>query len=199
MVESAWAQIMERVRVAPYPVRVLAADPGRARACLARLEISERSWLGALVANSAGLVIDHGWLRVLGSGTDLLPDVVTESRPQDGLVVVAYDVLGGHFIWAAATPAKRPTIHYFGPDTLDYTDLDLGYAEWLQAMLGGATTDFYRDLRWHGWQVESASTALDQGIHLFPPPSTVEGKDLNTVSRRAISLKELVSYYSGSE
>lgn len=98
----------------------------RARDCLARLEVSQRSWLGAVAANCGGLVIDHGWLRVLGSGTDLLPDVVTQSKPEQGLVVVAYDVLGGHFVWGITESGAQPTIHYFGPDTLDYEDSGRG-------------------------------------------------------------------------
>lgn len=149
--------------------------------------------------NSGGLIIDHGWLRVLGSGTDQLPDVVSRSKPEQGLVVTAFDILGGHFVWGVSTPGARPTIHYFGPDTLEYEDLGQGYADWLAAMVGGATTDFYRELRWDGWQTEVAATPLDQGIHLWPPPSTVEGKDLNTVARSRMNLAELVSYYSGLE
>jgi hypothetical protein len=197
MIESAWNEIVERVQAAPYPVRVLPADPDRARDCLARLEVSQRSWLGAVAANCGGIVIDHGWLRVLGSGTDLLPDVVSVSRPEQGLVIVAYDVLGGHFVWGAPDPGARPTIHYFGPDTLDFEDLGQGYADWLNAMLSGAMSDFYQELRWDGWQAEVEATPLDQGIHTWPPPSTVEGKNLGTVSRRAISMTELVAYYTG--
>ncbi|WP_255498993.1 DUF2625 family protein [Micromonospora sp. BL1] len=44
-------------------MEVLPVDSQQAAACLAALEITTRSWLGAVVANSGGLVIDHGWLR----------------------------------------------------------------------------------------------------------------------------------------
>ncbi|GIH03992.1 hypothetical protein Rhe02_20590 [Rhizocola hellebori] len=199
MAESAWDEIIECVGAAPYPVQVLPADPSRARECLARLEISERSWLGAVTLNSGGLTIDHGWLRVLGSGTDLQTDVVSASKPEQGLVLVAYDVLGGHFTWTAAEPGAPPTIHYFALDTLEYEDLERGYADWLHAMLSGAMTEFYSSLRWTGWEAESAAARLDQGIHVFPPPSTVEGKDLNHVSRDVIPLKELLEFNSGIE
>ena len=69
MEQSAWSEISALVAAAPYPVEVLPVDPPQAAACLAALEISTGSWLGAVVANSGGLVIDHGWLRVLGVGT----------------------------------------------------------------------------------------------------------------------------------
>src|SRR5512139_473442 len=76
--QSAWTEVSAAVTAAPYPVDVLPADPARAEACLAALGISTRSWLGAVVANTGGLLVDHGWLRVLGGGHDGLPDVATE-------------------------------------------------------------------------------------------------------------------------
>ena len=195
--DSAWPEVVRAVRAAPYPVQVLPAEADRARQCLARLEISDRSWLGALVANSGGIALDHGWLRVLGSGGPQLPDVVSESKPEHGLVVVAYDVLGGHFIWASVDPGAKPTIHYFGPDTLEYQDVELGYAQWLHAMLTGWMTEFYAGLRWPGWEAEVASLPLDTGLHTYPPPNTREGRDLSRVSRRPTNLKQLVTHYSG--
>lgn len=151
-------------------MQVLPADPERGRDCLARLEGSDRSWLGAVTLNSGGLVVDHGWLRVLGSGTDLLPDVVSQSKAGAGLGSHRLRRARRAFVWGVSTPGARPTIHYFGPDTLDYFDLEEGYADWLYAMLSGAMTEFYLDLRWDGWQEEVAATPLDQGIHVWPPP-----------------------------
>ncbi|MEV0717752.1 DUF2625 family protein [Asanoa sp. NPDC050611] len=193
MIDSAWPEISALVAAAPYPVEVLPADPARSVACLARLEITPRSWLGAVTANAGGLAIDHGWLRVLGAGHPGLPDVTAELDPAAGRLVVAYDVLGGQFAWQRARPGTPPTVHYSGPDRLAWDDLEIGYGDWLEAMLVGRLTDFYVDLRWPGWETEVAATALDQGISTLPPPWTSEGKDLATVSRKAIPLAELVS------
>ncbi|MFC4018428.1 DUF2625 family protein [Micromonospora sp. GCM10011542] len=195
MDQSAWAEISTLVAAAPYPVEVLPADRERAAACLTTLEITTRSWLGAVVANSGGLVIDHGWLRVLGGGHDGLPDVASEMNPDAGYVIVAFDVMGGQFAWLQPEPGARPTVHYFGPDSLAWQDLELGYGDWLEAMLGGAVTQFYENLRWPGWETEVASIAFDQGINALPPPWTREGKDLSMVSRKPIRLAELVSVY----
>ena len=190
MPQSAWEEITAALATAPYPVEVLPADPERAAVCLRELGISTRSWLGAVAATSGGLTIDHGWLRVLGSGHDGLPGVAV---PEEGPPIVGYDVMGGQFVWASAGPGASPTVHYFGPEDLTWDDLELGYADWLNAMIGGALTRFYQGLRWPGWESEVATLALDQGINTFPPPWTVEGKDLATVSRKAIPLAELVS------
>lgn len=195
MEQSAWSEISALMTAAPYPVAVLPADPQRASACLAALEITTRSWLGAVVANSGGLLIDHGWLRVLGGGHDGIPDVAAATDPRAGRLVVAFDVLGGQFAWSRAEPEVSPTVHYFGPEDLAWQDLELGYGDWLEAMLAGAMTEFYAALRWPGWETEVANVALDQGISAWPPPWTREGKDLAAVSRKPIRLAELVSVH----
>ncbi|WP_319463761.1 DUF2625 family protein [Micromonospora sp. RTP1Z1] len=195
MDQSAWPEVAAAVAAAPYPVEVLPADPSRASACLTALEITARSWLGAVVANTGGLLIDHGWLRILGSGHRGLPDVYSESDPGRGLVVIGYDVMGGQFAWVHAQPGARPTVHYFGPDDLGWLDLEQGYADWLYAVIAGSLTSFYDNLRWPGWEEEIMALALDQGISAWPPPFTKEGKDLSAVSRKAIPLSEAVSFY----
>ncbi|TDC38973.1 DUF2625 family protein [Micromonospora sp. 15K316] len=193
---STWHEVSAAVAEAPYPVEVLPADPRRAASCLAALGITAGSWLGGVVANSGGLLVDHGWLRVLGGGHGLLPDVVAESDPSTGLLVVGHDVLGGRYAWLRTRPDVRPSVHYFGPDELGWLDLERGYGEWLGAVLGGALTAFYENLRWPGWEREVAALALDEGISAVPPPFTAEGRDLAAVSRRAVALRELVSFYA---
>src|SRR2546421_174107 len=93
--QPAWDEVAAAIAAAPYPVGVLPADAARARACLAALGITARSWLGAIVTNTGGLLVDHGWLRVLGSGHHGLPDVTSEADPAAGRVVVGYDIMGG--------------------------------------------------------------------------------------------------------
>lgn len=191
MDESVWVEISQSVAAAPYPVEVLPADSERSAACLAALGVTTRSWLGAVVANSGGLVVDHGWLRVLGGGHDGLPEVELGA----GGVTVAYDVLGGRFDWMPSGPGSAPTVHYFGPEDLAWEDLEFGYGDWLHAMLSGAVSQFYEPLRWPGWADEVAGVRLDQGISTMPPLWTAEGKDLSTVSRKPIRLGELVAVH----
>jgi hypothetical protein len=193
--QSTWAEISTVMTAAPYPVEALPTASDRAAASLAVLGITTRSWLGAVTANSGGLVIDHGWLRVLGSGHDGLPDVAAGSDPRTGRLTVAFDVMGGQFVWMPAQQETAPTVHYFGPEDLAWQDLELGYGDWLHAMLSGAVTRFYEPLRWPGWETEVIGLALDQGISAIPPPWTAEGKDLSVVSRKPIRLSELVDIH----
>jgi hypothetical protein len=112
--QSAWTEVTATMAAAPYPVKVLPADAAQAQGCLAALGITTGSWLGAVVANTGGVLIDHGWLRVLGYGHGGLPSVAVEP----GRLTVGHDVLGGQFAWLPARPGAKPTVHYFGPDTL---------------------------------------------------------------------------------
>lgn len=193
--DMAWSEVQAAAAASPYPVDVLPADPASAARCLAALGFTRPSWLGAVVAYSGGLLIDHAWLRVLGSGSPGLPDVVSQADPSAGRLVVAHDVLGGLFVWMPAAPQVRPTVHYFGPDDLGWQDLGQGYADWLYAVLHGSLTRFYDSLRWPGWEAEVAAVGLEQGIHTWPPPWTAEGQDLSTVSRKPIPIGELIAYY----
>ena len=195
MEQTAWDEISAAVAVAPYPVVALPPDPARAEAGLAFLGITTRSWLGAVVANTGGLLIDHGWLRILGSGGDGLPDVAAEADPAAGGLIVAYDVLGGQFAWIPSRPGIAPTVHYFGPDTLDWQDLGQGYTDWLYAVLAGSLTGFYETLRWPGWPDEVGALPPDQGITVYPPPWSREGRDLSTTARSPVPLIQLAGYY----
>ncbi|MCQ4618679.1 DUF2625 family protein [Corynebacterium sp. CCUG 59401] len=46
--------------------------------------------------------------------------------------------------------------------------------------------------RWAGWQDEVASLALNQGIFLYPPPSTVQGDGVSKATRSVVSIRELL-------
>ena len=192
---SAWAEIEAAVSGSPYAVELLPADPDRAAACLHRLQVATTSWLGALVYGTGGLVLDGGWLRVLGSGHPRrrLPDIheVNERFEPAGLVV-AQDILGGEFVWRQGESEGKPTIHYFAPDTLRWEDLTLGYTDWLYAMLAGAADRFYLSWRWPGWRDEVAACPLDAGISTMPPLFAQDGRDIGGVSRRPVAMAELL-------
>lgn len=110
MDRGAWDEIHAAVRAAPYPVDLVPVDPDCASSCLARLGITTRSWLGGVVAHTGGVLVDHGWLRVLGSGGNGLAEVGSDVDRTSGLLVVGYDILGGQFAWAPSDLGRlRPS------------------------------------------------------------------------------------------
>ena len=151
--------------------------------------------LGSVVFHTGGILIDRGWLRVLGSGhrDRSLLDIQAANDGEVFGIVVGQDVLGGIFAWGTTLDGATPTIHYFAPDSLRWEDLGSGYSARLNAMLDGATAEFYESLRWPGWEAEVASCQLDFGIHTLPPAWTAQGKDLSRVSRKPVPMREIVS------
>ncbi|MBL8916291.1 MAG: DUF2625 family protein, partial [Archangium sp.] len=88
---------------------------------LEALEVTTRSPLGALAFHTGGILVDHGWLRILGAGCPQLPRAldtwnVIDGKPRfDGGVLIADDVFGGFHAWF-----REPrTVHYLAPDTLE--------------------------------------------------------------------------------
>jgi hypothetical protein len=207
VVDPAWPSIAAAALAAGDAVQVLPVDPSAGLTTLHRLQVSAASVLGALALNCGGVVVDHGWLRILGGGAEGLPSLAAANglgKPSSGSaappsLTVAFDALGGVFaIDGGGLAVAAGAVCYFGPDTLHWIGLGLGHAAFVTAMLGGATRKFYEDLRWPGWEEEVGELALDQGLSLYPPPFTEEGRDLSAVSRRPVPGAELREFYASA-
>lgn len=198
--DPAWPLVREWIAAAPFPVECLpAAMPQRDEALL-QLQVTTRSPMGAVVYETGGLRIDSGWLRVLGSGSASLTRTLPAwnralrwpgrtGSPQ--LLVVADDVLGGLFaLNGGAFAGELGNVHYFGPDTLDWQNLGVGYSRFLAWSLGRGLTEFYGDQRWPGWQEELRGLSGDQALSIYPFLFT-QGLPIGERSRRAVPVTEL--------
>ena len=195
----AWPEILALVADAPVQLDVLPADAASGDAALEALQVTTSSFLGAIAGECGAILVDHRWLRILGAGAQRLPGVHEVNVLTDGpppLLEVARDVLGGRFAVNGGGLAAAPgEVCYWGPDTLSWTPIGAGHAAFVSWALAGGTTEFYDSLRWDGWEHEVASLSTDQGLSLYPPPFTVEGRDLASVRRAVIPLSELHSFY----
>jgi hypothetical protein len=202
--DPAWPALVHLITTAGVSVRVLDLATGRGIQVLHRFQVTARSTLGALALNCGGLVIDHGWVRVLGGGTDQLPDLAhaygldagdgTSGSPP--ALVVAYDVLGGQFaIDGGGLGVNAGEVCYRGPDTLRWEGLGTGHGAFITALLAGGLDDFYAHLRWPGWEQDVQSLELDQGLSVYPPPFTAEGQPIAAASRRVVPFSELLALY----
>jgi len=178
-------------------VTLLPPAPARARSCLEALQVTTRSPLGAVAHETGGMLVDHGWLRVLGSGHARLTRSLGRWNAElqidlADFVIVADDVVGGVFaINGGALGPARGNVHYFAPDTLRWEDLALGYGAYVRWAFTGDLDTFYANLRWSGWQPEVEQVDGDRMLSLYPPPCSVEGKDRSKVSRRPVPAAEL--------
>ncbi|MER6177814.1 DUF2625 family protein [Streptosporangium sp. NPDC001681] len=211
--DPAWPALLEEVATSDVTTRMLpSGEVGRGRTCLHELQVSARSWLGAMALHSGGLLIDHGWVRVLGGSSGLpgMPDLLranalpetTSAYTAPSLLIVAYDVLGGVFAIkggvaaAGSLPGEPGHVLYFAPDCLEWESLELGYGSWLCWLLSGRLTGFYESFRWSGWQEETASLPLDQGVSFAPPLWSAEAQhDIDATDRRPAPLTELLDLH----
>jgi len=204
--DPAWPLVQSWLAEATNDVRVLPADRERAERTLYELQVTSRSPLGAVALETGGIVVDRGWLRILGSGSDELRaslatwNRLTEREPEieplQGALLVAFDAVGGFFAGnGGAFEGEVGNVFYCSPDTLEWDDLECGYSEFLQFAFTGDLALFYEGLRWNGWEAEVAGASHDEGFALYPPPFTKEGKPVDDASRSPVPMHELWSFY----
>jgi hypothetical protein len=199
--DPAWPEIEAAIGRAKVSVAVLPVAQEQGETTLVQLQVTARAALGALALHTGGLLVDHGWLRILGGGEPPLNLSIANGlhEPRDeapGHMLVAFDVLGGKFaLNGGALPASTGEICYFAPDDLDWLPLGMGHGDFIAWCLTGRLAEFATDLRWTGWEAEVATLDLDQGISVYPFPFTVEGRDLNKVSRRPVPIAELLALW----
>lgn len=159
---------------------------------LSSLQITTRSTLGAIAYETGGLLIDHGWLRVLGSGHPQLPRNLVDwnSGRSDAYLLVADDAAGGFFsINGGGLGDDVGAMYYWAPDTLRWEQLDIGYTDFLGWALSDRLATFYDGLRWDAWRSDLQELRADQCFSFFPFLWTREGS-INESSRTLIDVGE---------
>ena len=199
--EPGWDIVSDWIGKAKNKIEVLPKDPKRAEETLVQTQVTTRSLMGAIIYETGGMLIDHGWIRLLGSGADKMKRTLpawnqgkTFLKHGDvpPYLFVADDVLGGLFAINGGMLGKDAgNIYYFQPDALEWFAMDFGYSEFLLFCFDGRLNEFYEGLRWNGWKKDVESLSGDEGYSCVPFLWSKEGKDIEKVSRKAVSLEEL--------
>jgi hypothetical protein len=179
--EPAWPDVQQWIANAKNPVEVLPVNPADRESALLALQVTIRSPMGAIVYETGGLLIDHGWLRILGSGHARLPRSIAswnQGRTMfgdvepPGYLLVADDVVGGFFaINGGQLGPELGSVFYFAPDSLQWECLDRSYSEVLIWWLQGNLAEYYESLRWPGWeqkQLAWAGSRQSLSFHSWP-------------------------------
>ena len=164
--DPAWPLVQEWIAAASNRVEVLpASEPARSLA-LEATQVTTRSPMGAVIFETGGILIDGGWLRILGSGHPRLPRSLpdwnkgrtwTEEHRVPPILLVADDVVGGLFaVNGGGFDGPPGHVHYFAPDRLGWESLESGYSDFLQWTLQGDLEAFYEGQRWPGWLADPA-------------------------------------------
>ena len=131
--DPAFPLIKEWIATAARPVEILPPASTREEA-LFQTQVTTRSIMGAIVYETGGLLIDRGWLRVLGSGHPRLPRTLPSWNAvrSDGFYLIADDAIGGFFaLNGGALGSDLKTVYYFAPDSLKWEPLNIGYSTFL--------------------------------------------------------------------
>lgn len=181
--------------------QVLAVEPERRDQCLVGLQVTLRSVLGAVAYETGGILVDHGWLRLLGGGHAALPSLyealgLDDATSAPSYVVLGWDVVGGVFaLDGGALRGVKGHVCYYAPDALQWEDLEFGHAEFVRWALTGGLSTFAGDLRWEGWEWEAPLVPLDEVYLSDPPLWTAEGQEIDEADRRHVRVDELLAHH----
>lgn len=170
---------------------------------LVALQVTTRSPMGAIAYETGGIMIDHGWIRVLGAASTKLPrslatwNGIGGTLRLPGAMLVGDDAIGGFFaINGGRLGTTLGNVFYFAPDTLAWEDTSLGYSTWLQWLFEGDVSKFYEASRWPGWEEEVAAIDGTQALSIYPFLSAA-GPPVAQRSRRPVPVDELFGLHVG--
>lgn len=198
--DPGWTFVKEWIDTAINKVEILPVDTAKANEVLLQTQVTTRSPMGAIIYMTGGLLIDNGWIRILGSGSPKLSRTIPEWNKgksfkdfgeTPSFLLIADDVIGGFFILNGGGLGKDlGKVYYFSPDNLEFEPLDLTYTEFLSFCFNNNLDEFYKGYRWTNWKEEVGKLSGDKVFNFVPMLWTKEGKDINNVSKRAISIEE---------
>ena len=202
--DPAWPLVQRWIAEATNHVEVLPPPDNAIREqALLDTQVTTRSPMGAIIYESGGILVDHGWLRILGSGHPRLPRSLPDwnfersfsvSGEKPSFLLVADDVVGGFFaIDGGGLGFECGKICYLPPDTLAWENTEKGYSDFLVWSFKGDLAMYYETIRWPGWQKDLQTIRGDEAFG-FIPPLFMSGWPIDKRSRelvRAAKIYEL--------
>jgi uncharacterized protein DUF2625 len=176
--DPAMPLVHEWASSAVRPVEILPASRDRDSALL-QTQVTTRSPMGAIVYETGGILVEGGWVRILGSGHPRLTRTLPRWNDQrsDGFYLVADDAVGGFFVInGGALGSDVKNLYYFAPDALDWEPMNIGYSDFIQWLFTGPLDDYYQWIRWQGWESDVSALQGDQCFAFYPFLFTSEGK-----------------------
>lgn len=189
--------VFEWISASPKTVEVIPTSEALGAAALLALQVTTASTLGAMAYETGGIIIEDGWLRLLGAESARLGRGIAswnrmegESHRLIGGLLIADDAMGGFFaINGGGLPGPAGNVFYLAPDTCSWEDLNMGHTDWVHWAVTEDLSGFYESMRWAGYKDEVASLGCDQCIMVYPF-LWAEGPTIAHRSRRPIPVEE---------
>lgn len=201
--DPGWPFVKTWIDSAKNKVEILPVDTIKAKDALYKTQVTTRSPMGAIVYMTGGLLVDGGWIRILGSGNSKLnrslPDwnkgkSFKEFGEGYPFLLIADDAIGGFFILNGGGLGNDiGKVYYFEPSNLEYEPLDITYTEFLQFCFNYDLDKFYEGMRWTNWKDDVSKLSGDKVFSFYPFLWTKEGKDINKNTRKLVPIEEQYS------
>lgn len=198
--DPGWPIVKDWIESAKNKVEVLTADSVKAKDALFKIQVTTRSPMGSVVYMTGGILVDDGWIRILGSGNPKLNRSVPDWNKGKSLVkfgeaspflLIADDAVGGFYLLNGGGLGKDlGKVYYFSPENLTYEPLGITYSNFLQFCFNSNLDKFYKGLRWTNWKNEVSKLAGDKVFSFYPYLWTREGKNIKKNTRNIVPIEE---------
>jgi hypothetical protein len=198
--DPGWPFVQQMLDSAKNKVEVLPVDTTKIREALYHTQVTTRTPMGAIIYESGGILVDGGWIRILGSGHPKLNRTVpawnkgktfANYGDKPSYLLVADDAVGGFFaINGGGFGKDLGQVYYLSPDRLVWEALNLSYTDFLNFCFSGELDKFYGALRWTNWRKDVARLNGNSVYNFSPFLWSKEGKDINRNKRRKIPVEK---------
>lgn len=198
--DPGWPFVQQMIDSATNKIEVLSADSLLAKDALYNTQVTTRSPMGAIIYQTGGILIDGGWIRILGSGSRQLNRSLPEWNKGKSyqafgevpsFLLIADDAVGGFFaINGGAFGKDKGKTYYLSPDRLVWEPLDLTYTDFLYFCFNNDLNEFYDKLRWTGWEKDLAKLEGNKVFSFTPYLWSKDGKDINKNKKKKIPVED---------
>ncbi len=189
------------MKEAKNEIEILEKDSTKADTALYRTQVTTRSPMGAIVYETGGILVDNGWIRILGSGSDKmkrnLPEwnkgkLFEEYGQAPPFLLISDDAIGGFFALNGGGFGNNDLgkVYYFSPVNLEWEPLEIGYSDFIYWTFTGDIKQFYEGLRWKKWKKEVKEMGADRAMNFYPFLFT-KYDDLEKLSRKDVPIEEM--------
>jgi len=192
---SAWPGISLLSQRATNKITILPATPANGKRVIVQLQQSTQTALGAVAYYTGGMLIDSGWIRILGSGhRSMKRDLALWNKNKSagkGFLLIADDAIGGFYVLnTGGLGADTGKVYYLSPKGLAYTSLGTDYDGFLQFCFTGDLDKFYKGLRWKTWRTDLEKLPADNAFVFFPFLWVGDTQGIDKKVRRDIPVEE---------
>jgi len=196
-----WPIVLDWMKEAKQKVEILPAITSKAEEALLLTQITNSSVMGSIILETGGILVDHGWIRFLGSGCEAMNRSIPEwnqgktfEEYGEGspFMLVADDVIGGFFaVNGGGLGENDPgAVYYLPPDSQEWEGLGLNYSEFVYWTFTQDLTEFYEGFKWKGWEEDVAAMGPDKAMSFYPF-LWIEFGDIEEIDRKPISVHEV--------